>query len=35
MANCRNPYEILMENIQADDRILRALNNGHGKVKEK
>jgi len=33
MASCKKPYEILMKNIQADDRILRALNNGAGKAK--
>ena len=27
MALCKNPYEILIKNIKADDKILRALNN--------
>ena len=27
MALCKKPYEILIKNIKADDKILRALNN--------
>jgi len=27
MAHCKKPYEILIRNIKADDRILKGLNN--------
>jgi hypothetical protein len=34
MASCKKPYEVLIRNIKADDRILRELNNGAGKAKK-
>jgi hypothetical protein len=33
MALCKKPYEILIKNIKADDKILRALNNSAVKSK--
>jgi hypothetical protein len=34
MANCKDPMEIALQIIKSDDKILRALNYGHGKVKK-
>jgi hypothetical protein len=35
MANCKDPMDIALRIIKSDDKILRALNNGHGKAKKK
>jgi hypothetical protein len=34
MANCKDPMDIALKIIKQDDKILRALNNGHGKAKK-
>jgi hypothetical protein len=34
MARCKKPYEILIRNIIADDKILRGLNNSAEKNKK-